>query len=49
VELVQATHPWYPSRLYVSSHGERHEIGAVLVESERRGLARRLRELLRPA
>ena len=49
VELVQATHPWYPSRLYLSSHGRRHEIGAVLVESERRGLARRLRELLEAA
>jgi len=46
VELVQATHPWYPSRLYLSSRGERHEVGAVLVESERRGLAKRLRELL---
>jgi uncharacterized membrane protein len=46
VELVQATHPWYPSRLYLSSHGRRHEVGAVLVESERRGLARRLHELL---
>jgi len=49
VELVQATHPWYPSRLYLSSHGRRHEIGAVLVESERRGLERRLRELLEAA
>ena len=49
VELVQSTHRWYPSKLYLSSHGERHEIGAVLVESERRGLARRLRELLRAA
>jgi uncharacterized membrane protein len=46
VELVQADHPWYPSKLYLSSHGRRHEVGAVLVESERRGLARRLRELL---
>src|SRR6185295_10251587 len=34
VELVQATHPWYPSRLYLSSHGRRHEVGSVLVESE---------------
>lgn len=49
VELIEATHPWYPSRLYLSSHGRRHEIASVLVESERRGLARRLRELLKPA
>jgi uncharacterized membrane protein len=49
VELVEASHPWYPSRLFLSSHGQRHEIGAVLVESERRGLARRLGDLLRPA
>jgi uncharacterized membrane protein len=49
VELVHAGHPWYPSRLYLSSHGRCHEIGSVLVESERRGLARRLRELLQPA
>jgi uncharacterized membrane protein len=49
VELIEATHPWYPSRLFLSSHGRRHEIASVLVESERRGLARRLRELLKPA
>jgi uncharacterized membrane protein len=47
VDLVEPSHPWYPSRLYLISHGQRHEIGAVLVESERRGLARRLVELLR--
>ena len=49
VELTQPEHRWYPSRLFLSSHGRRYEIGAVLVEGERRGLARRLRELLQPA
>lgn len=47
VELVESAHPWYSSRLYLSSHGRRHEVGSVLAESERQGLARRLRELLR--
>jgi len=38
---------WYPSRLYLRSHGRRVEIAAFLNEQERRGLAVELRKALR--
>ena len=36
----------YPSRLTISSHGRSCEIGRCLTESERKGLRRRLEELI---
>jgi uncharacterized membrane protein len=46
VELVRA--PWrgHPSRLLLSGHGRRCEIGAALTEPERESLRLRLAELL---
>jgi uncharacterized membrane protein len=46
VELVPA--PWrgHPSRLMLSSHGRRWEVGAVLTEAERESLRLRLAELI---
>jgi uncharacterized membrane protein len=46
VELVRA--PWrgHPSRLMLSGHGRRCEIGAMLTEPERESLQRRLAQLL---
>jgi uncharacterized membrane protein len=38
----------WPSRLLLGSHGREVEVGAFLNEDERRELARRLTELLRP-
>ena len=38
---------WYPSRLYIGSHGRFAEIGQALVESERVCLAEELEELIR--
>lgn len=34
---------WYPSRLFIGSHGKYIEIGKYLIESERKMLANNLR------
>jgi len=47
VVLERSPGGWYPSRLYVRSHGRRVEIAAFLNEQERRGLAVELRKALR--
>jgi uncharacterized membrane protein len=49
VALVRDPGGWYPSRLFLESHGRRVEVGAVLVEDERLRLADRLRQQLGPA
>ena len=36
-------HGWYPSRLFIGSHGKFIEIGEYLIESERKMLANHLR------
>ena len=46
VNLRTARPASYPSRLMISSHGRSCEIGQCLTESERRGLCRRLTELI---
>jgi uncharacterized membrane protein len=47
VSLVKDPRGWYPSRLYIGSHGRFAEIGQALVESERACLAEELEELIR--
>lgn len=42
VVLEQSWHNWYPSRLYLRSHGQQVEIGHFLNEQERQGLAKEL-------
>jgi len=49
VALVADPRGWYPSRLFLESHGRRFEIGSALVEAEREGLATALRRQLGPA
>ena len=49
VALVRDPRGWYPSRLFLESHGRRFEIGSVLVEAERERLADGLRRHLGPA
>lgn len=49
VALVRDSRGWYPSRLFLESHGRRFEIGAVLAELERERLADDLRRQLGPA
>ncbi|MDH3647002.1 MAG: DUF2244 domain-containing protein [Gammaproteobacteria bacterium] len=46
VNLRPARIASYPSRLIISSHGHHCEVGRCLTESERRGLSRRLREVI---
>lgn len=46
VTLRSARIASYPSRLLISSHGRSVEVGRCLTESERRGLRRRLAELI---
>lgn len=48
VELEPGRERGWPSRLVLRSHGRALEIGAFLNEDERRELAQRLTELLRP-
>lgn len=43
--LVTA-HGWQPSRLLIESHGRSCEVGRLLTEEERRGLHRRLAQLV---
>ena len=49
IEIYQFSLRYDLRIFFLKLHGARHEVGAVLVESERRGLARRLRELLQGA
>lgn len=49
VALVRDGSGWYPSRLFLESHGRRLEIASVLTEVEREGLAADLRSQLGPA
>jgi uncharacterized membrane protein len=49
VALVRDPRGWYPSRLFLEGHGRRVEIGTVLAEAEREGLAATLRGRLGPA
>lgn len=49
VRLVRDPGGWYPSRLFLESHGRRVEVGAVLAEAERERLADALRTQLGPA
>ncbi len=39
---------WYPSRLFIRSHGREVEIGARFCEEERRALARDLKRIVGP-
>ncbi|MCC5795097.1 MAG: DUF2244 domain-containing protein [Chromatiales bacterium] len=48
VQLVRSRVAHWPSRLLLSSRGERVEVGACLTEGERRSLKRRLAEVLAP-
>ena len=43
IKLSKDPNNWYPSRLYVGSHGRYVEIGRNLIESEREFLAEELR------
>ncbi len=43
IKLNKDPYNWYPSRLYVGSHGRFVEIGKNLIESEREFLAEELR------
>jgi uncharacterized membrane protein len=47
VVLEQSPNSWYPSHLYLRSHGRQVEIAVFLNEQERRGLAVELRKALR--
>ncbi|MEL7448381.1 MAG: DUF2244 domain-containing protein [Pseudomonadota bacterium] len=47
VRLESARARTHPSRLLISAHGKGLEVGACLTESERTGLFRRLRELVK--
>ena len=47
VALVRDPRGWYPSRLYLGSHGRCIEIGKMLVENERRQLASQLTTCIR--
>jgi uncharacterized membrane protein len=48
VRLVPGRRRGWPSRLLLGSHGREVEVGAFLNDAERRLLAQRLTELLRP-
>lgn len=41
-----AGHHWYPSHLYLRSHGVDTEIGSFLAEAEREALAGRLKQIM---
>jgi uncharacterized membrane protein len=49
VAVVRDPRGWYPSRLFLESHGRRFEIGTALAEPERERLADGLRRQLGPA
>jgi uncharacterized membrane protein len=44
--LEHSWNSWYPSRLFIRSHGRQVEIGRFLNEQERQGLAKELRRAL---
>ena len=46
VKLLQDPKNWYPSRLFIGSHGWVTEIGRDLIENERAQLAKDLTEIL---
>ncbi|PHS72399.1 MAG: hypothetical protein COB22_05170 [Cycloclasticus sp.] len=46
VNLEKPTHRGYPSSLIIRSHGRRIEVGHFLVESERKKLAKQLKQWL---
>ncbi|MCG8378636.1 MAG: DUF2244 domain-containing protein [Proteobacteria bacterium] len=46
VVLEHSWHNWYPSKLYIRSHGRQVEVGRFLNEEERRGLAKELRRAI---
>ena len=47
VVLERPWNNWYPSRLFIRSHGRQVEIGRFLNESERQGLAKELQNLIK--
>jgi uncharacterized membrane protein len=47
VVLQRPWNSWYPSRLFIKSHGRQVEIGRFLNESERQGLAKELQKLIK--
>jgi len=47
VVLQRPWNNWYPSRLFIRSHGRQVEIGRFLNESERQGLAKELQKLIK--
>jgi uncharacterized membrane protein len=51
LKIVQTQDPkgWYPSRLFIGSHGRYVEIGKNLVENERKRLAENLRWVIQGA
>ena len=46
--ILQHSGGWYPSRLFIRSHGRQVEIGRFLNEEERRGLAEALGKIITP-
>ncbi len=46
VKLLQDSKNWYPSKLFIGSHGWVTEIGSDLIENERAQLAKDLTEVL---
>lgn len=46
--ILQRSGGWYPSRLFIRSHGRQVEIGRFLNEEERRGLAEALARIITP-
>jgi len=47
VVLERSWNNWYPSRLFIRSHGQQVEIGRFLNEAERQGLAKELQKLIK--
>lgn len=47
VVLQRPWNSWYPSHLFIRSHGRQVEIGRFLNESERQGLAKELQKLIK--
>jgi uncharacterized membrane protein len=47
VELRQASHQRYPSRLWVGAYGRMVELAGFLPEDEKRGLATQLQQMVR--
>ncbi|MEM7016977.1 MAG: DUF2244 domain-containing protein [Pseudomonadota bacterium] len=46
VDLQEPSYRWYASRLFIGSHGKQIEIGAALVEDERKSLAKELAKMI---